>query len=328
MAVRASRGGGSRLNIEASIVDADTGRQSPRPGRLHLHPQRTLARPNTDEGQGRRRPRPVDQGAREHPGDGRATARRRRRRRRAGDPRPTERSRNPHRPRPTRGEVARSDRSVHLGCWLRFCFVRGTLLKRTTTGGIHVDLPSCGAEVEIYEVDPVIVILPKIPDLVLERIREQIRKPWPPPPPPEERFPQGIAFPPRPPVAGPDLSKFIGAARRSSGGHLPGCGPRGCRAGGAVRPQVRAAAHEIRSGEQFDVGRGRDAAAGEVREFTSPTASRPRSTRPKRWRRSGRSTTSPRSAARPTSASTRSARRSWPTRRSSSTCSAGSGRRR
>ena len=96
-------------------------------------------------------------------------------------------------------------------CWLRFCLVRGTLLKRVTTGGIHVDLPSCGAEIEIYEVDPIIVILPKIPDLVLERIRDQIRKPWPPPDPPEERFPHGIAFPPRPPVAGPDLSRFIGA---------------------------------------------------------------------------------------------------------------------
>jgi len=53
------------------------------------------------------------------------------------------------------------DRAVW-GCWFRFCTVRGTLLKRTTTGGINVDLPVCGAEVEIYEVDPVSVILPKI----------------------------------------------------------------------------------------------------------------------------------------------------------------------
>ena len=31
-------------------------------------------------------------------------------------------------------------------CWLRFCTVRGTLLKRTLSGGIHIDLPVCDAE--------------------------------------------------------------------------------------------------------------------------------------------------------------------------------------
>ena len=79
------------------------------------------------------------------------------------------------------------------GCWLRFCVVRGTLLKRVVTGGLTVDLPVCGAEVEIYEVDPIWIILPKIPDLVIDRIRDLIRKPWPPPP-PEERFPNGVPF--------------------------------------------------------------------------------------------------------------------------------------
>jgi hypothetical protein len=93
-------------------------------------------------------------------------------------------------------------------CWLRFCTVRGTLLKRVTTGGVHVDLPVCGAEVEIYEVDPIPVILPKIPDIVLERVRDLVRKPFPPPP-PEERFPGGIPFPPRP-GPGPDPAPFLG----------------------------------------------------------------------------------------------------------------------
>jgi hypothetical protein len=95
-------------------------------------------------------------------------------------------------------------------CWLRFCVVRGTLLKRVTTGGLHVDLPVCGAEVEIYEVDPIWIILPKIPDLVIDRIRDLIRKPWPPPP-HEERFPYGVPFPPAPPGPGPDPTPFLGA---------------------------------------------------------------------------------------------------------------------
>ena len=110
------------------------------------------------------------------------------------------------------GEVLRFpiDRGLWT-CWFRFCVVRGTLLKRVTTGGLHVDLPVCGAEIEVYEVDPVLVIFPKIPDLVLERIRDLIRKPWPPPP-PEERFPGGISFPPVPPGPGPDPAPFLGAA--------------------------------------------------------------------------------------------------------------------
>ena len=100
-------------------------------------------------------------------------------------------------------------------CWLRFCVVRGTLLKRVVTGGLTVDLPVCGAEVEIYEVDPIRIILPKIPDLVLDRIRDRIRKPGPPPP-PEDRFPHGVPFPPLPPGPGPDPTPFLGAAAFST----------------------------------------------------------------------------------------------------------------
>src|SRR5262245_58852769 len=101
------------------------------------------------------------------------------------------------------------DRNTWL-CWLRFCIVRGTLLKRVITGGLSVDLPVCGAEVEIYEVDPIRIILPKVPDLVIDRIRDLIRKPGPPPP-PEERFPYGVPFPPVPPGPGPDPTQFLGA---------------------------------------------------------------------------------------------------------------------
>jgi len=103
-------------------------------------------------------------------------------------------------------------------CWLRSCVVRGTLLERMPTGGLQVDLPVCNAEIEVYEVDPVLVIFPKIPDLVLERIRNLIRKPWPPPPPPD-RFHGGIKFPPVPPGPGLDPAQFLGVAssvRRAS----------------------------------------------------------------------------------------------------------------
>lgn len=89
-------------------------------------------------------------------------------------------------------------------CWTEFCWIRGTLLKRTISGGVNVDLPVCGAEVEIYEVDPVSVIFPKIPDFLFERIRDLVRKPWPPPP-PEERAYGGIPFPPEPPGPVPFL---------------------------------------------------------------------------------------------------------------------------
>jgi hypothetical protein len=136
-------------------------------------------------------------------------------------------------------------------CWFRWCLVRGTLLKRVTTGGLHVNLPVCGAEIEIYEVDPVVVILPKIPDLMLERIRDLVRKPWPPPPPPEERFPGGIPFPPLPPGPGPDPAPFLGGLFKKAGGALGGLKPPPPPPGGAasVREEVRWALSELRASQ-------------------------------------------------------------------------------
>jgi len=83
-------------------------------------------------------------------------------------------------------------------CWLRgLCFVRGTLLKRTTSGGVSVDLPVCDATVEIYEVDPLFIILPRLPDLGIERLRELILNP-PLPEPPFPLEPPGPFPPPGP----------------------------------------------------------------------------------------------------------------------------------
>jgi hypothetical protein len=66
-------------------------------------------------------------------------------------------------------------------CWFRLCLVRGTLTKRIVSGGVSLDLPVCNATVDIYEVDPLVVVLPKLPDWVIDRIRELIVKPFPGP---------------------------------------------------------------------------------------------------------------------------------------------------
>ena len=268
MAERASRGGRSRLSIEASIVDVDPGDTVPDlVAYTFTHSGRLLARtpikgkdaavpvPSTKEPENIR----VMVGP---PLDGiddddvLATL---------GRLNAPESLVGPHQLEETL--LVPIDRNIW-SCWLHFCLVRGTLLKRVTTGGIHVDLPSCGAEIEIYEVDPISVILPKIPREILDRIHDHIRKPWPPPPPPEERFPHGIAFPPRPPVAGPDLSKFIGAPQVERRATSPVAGRAGGADLGAVRPQVRAILHHIGGSETFAAeGVEDDAASGEVRAF-------------------------------------------------------------
>lgn len=78
--------------------------------------------------------------------------------------------------------------------WIgRFCVVNGTLLKRVTSGGVGLRLPVCNAIIDIYEVDPWLIILPKLPDFELERLRDIVVGPWPPihwpiPPRPPEVF--------------------------------------------------------------------------------------------------------------------------------------------
>lgn len=70
-------------------------------------------------------------------------------------------------------------------CWLLSrCVVYGKVLKKTVSGGIPMELPVCDATVEIYEVDPIPILIPKLPDEIIERIRDFIIKPPPPPPPP------------------------------------------------------------------------------------------------------------------------------------------------
>lgn len=62
-------------------------------------------------------------------------------------------------------------------CWFRTCLVQGTILKSVITGGLPVDLPVCGATVQIWEVEPIEIILPKLPLSVIEKLRRIVINP-------------------------------------------------------------------------------------------------------------------------------------------------------
>ncbi|MCU0646781.1 MAG: hypothetical protein MUF00_02190 [Gemmatimonadaceae bacterium] len=76
--------------------------------------------------------------------------------------------------------------------WIgRLCVVKGTLTKRVISGGITLRLPVCRAHVDIWEVDPWHLILPQLPDIDIDRLRDIVDGPWPP---------IDLPIPPRPPV--------------------------------------------------------------------------------------------------------------------------------
>lgn len=90
-------------------------------------------------------------------------------------------------------------------CWvLSRCIVQGSVFKKVVSGGITMDLPICGAEVEIYEVDPIYILIPKLPIEIIERIRDFIIKPPPIPEPVEihEERPTIGPIPPQPLIIG------------------------------------------------------------------------------------------------------------------------------
>ncbi|MBE2245101.1 MAG: hypothetical protein IAE86_20300, partial [Burkholderiaceae bacterium] len=86
--------------------------------------------------------------------------------------------------------------------WIgRLCLVKGTLLKRVVSGGVTLELPVCHAAIDIYEVDPWPVIIVKLPDIDIDRLRDIVDGPWPPigfpvPPRPPERFAGAFGFDP------------------------------------------------------------------------------------------------------------------------------------
>lgn len=92
-------------------------------------------------------------------------------------------------------------------CWIgRLCVVKGTLLKRTVSGGITLQLPVCAARVDVYEVDPWPIFIAALPEIELNRLRDIVDGPWPPikwppPPPPPDPFQRADVFDPLGPVA-------------------------------------------------------------------------------------------------------------------------------
>ena len=65
---------------------------------------------------------------------------------------------------------------------LGLCLVKGTVLKRVTRDGVTLDFPVCHATVEIYEVDPLWILLPKLPPYVLAHLRDILAGKIPPRP--------------------------------------------------------------------------------------------------------------------------------------------------
>ena len=64
-------------------------------------------------------------------------------------------------------------------CWIRFCLVQGTLLKRIYSSGVAIDYPVCGADVQVWEVEPIYLIISKLADVQLEKIRQYMLNPQP-----------------------------------------------------------------------------------------------------------------------------------------------------
>jgi len=77
--------------------------------------------------------------------------------------------------------------------WCR-CRVRGRVVKPVTIHDITTDMPVCHARVHICEVDPLLLIIPRLPDSVIDRLRRELiiavehPFPWPPDPDPGPIF--------------------------------------------------------------------------------------------------------------------------------------------
>ena len=101
---------------------------------------------------------------------------------------------------------------IHPDVWrpwlLGLCLVKGTLQKRIVRDGITVDLPVCQATVEIYEVDPIWILIPKLPKDVIDRIRDVLVNPIPMPDPIPDFTPVIGPFPIPRPGPGPDPEPF------------------------------------------------------------------------------------------------------------------------
>lgn len=73
------------------------------------------------------------------------------------------------------------------------CRVRGKVVKPVVSGSVTTDMPICQARVHICEVDPIDLVIPRLPDSIITRIRDELNniifKPsFPFPPEPEPFF--------------------------------------------------------------------------------------------------------------------------------------------
>lgn len=84
-------------------------------------------------------------------------------------------------------------------CWFpRFCTVRGRVVKRVYLGSGKIDLPICNGKVYIYDIDALPILISKLPDTVLERIKYELLIP---PKYEVKPFPRPIPLPDPPPFA-------------------------------------------------------------------------------------------------------------------------------
>ncbi len=94
--------------------------------------------------------------------------------------------------------------------WCR-CLVRGQVVRRVSVAGVLEDLPVCHARVHICEVDPIIIILKRLPDDLILRLRDELlvelHRPIPIPDPPPFVIDPGWIDPSPENLARRDLSR-------------------------------------------------------------------------------------------------------------------------
>ncbi len=136
----------------------------------------------------------------------------------------------------------------HWHCWFASrCYVPGKLVKRTELDGMKIDLPVCGATVEVYEVDPLPLIIARLPDSLLDRFRRHILEPdpWLL----DVHLPEAKRIPfPRPPR--PDNTGSIALMAEMDQADAPGEAEFAFGTGGAAPAEIRVAA-ETASAAQF-----------------------------------------------------------------------------
>ena len=90
---------------------------------------------------------------------------------------------------------------IHWKWWLWCsCRVRGTVVRPVVIGGEHHEMPVCHARVHVCEVDRLYLLIPRLPDDIIRRIRDELL--------------ELIELPiPRPPEPDPPLFRFNAAIR-------------------------------------------------------------------------------------------------------------------